>query len=367
MYGLFSAEDRKNPLPFFEKAASPFFEHLRKLWANNGDQISLIYAGTGATTSSVTRKGEKSTFTSFFDHKLKTVRRFYLNTFDDAYKQEIIDVLLHKKSQTIRQSTLEQSNAEYGKFGEVTLHVITMLSVGGNSQFTLTEATMCKIFDGKDPKDLVVVIARNDAAKQIEMKSDSHSLVCASFVELFQMFLKSNKAFKLVEEVSHGQFSLMVWANPQHIGRVSFSKSEKVSLGTFQSSGQRTSLIVEHVGIELFCFKADQGAFSLSAGRTIDKIFEKYIDKDYDLVLLVGHVEGYEPEKPVTRPMYQKVLEEVRPDAIGRRYTSIVTAFCSREMMSHGIIPDTRKLKVEDEGCSPQVTFSSYTFQIKKR
>ena len=30
---------------------------LREIWANNGDSISIIYAGTGATTSSVTRRG----------------------------------------------------------------------------------------------------------------------------------------------------------------------------------------------------------------------------------------------------------------------------------------------------------------------
>jgi hypothetical protein len=30
---------------------------LRDIWANNGDNISKIYAGTGATTSSVTRRG----------------------------------------------------------------------------------------------------------------------------------------------------------------------------------------------------------------------------------------------------------------------------------------------------------------------
>ena len=32
-------------------------DELRNHWANNGDIISKIYAGTGATTSSVTRRG----------------------------------------------------------------------------------------------------------------------------------------------------------------------------------------------------------------------------------------------------------------------------------------------------------------------
>ena len=64
------------------------------MWANNGDAISLVYAGTGATTSSVTRNGDKSNFTSALDHGLKTITRFYINNFQDDYTQEIIDFLL---------------------------------------------------------------------------------------------------------------------------------------------------------------------------------------------------------------------------------------------------------------------------------
>lgn len=66
---------------------------FRTLWANNGDSISIIYAGTGATTSSVTRKGQKSGISSLFDHGMKTISRFYLNTFDDNFKQEIIEII----------------------------------------------------------------------------------------------------------------------------------------------------------------------------------------------------------------------------------------------------------------------------------
>lgn len=56
------------------------------MWADNGDIISLIYTGTGATTSSTTRKGEKSGLTSIFDHGMKTLSRYYLNNFDDNFK-----------------------------------------------------------------------------------------------------------------------------------------------------------------------------------------------------------------------------------------------------------------------------------------
>ena len=44
-------------MKFLEKSTDKGVIEFRKLWANNGDYISKIYAGTGATTSSVTRKG----------------------------------------------------------------------------------------------------------------------------------------------------------------------------------------------------------------------------------------------------------------------------------------------------------------------
>lgn len=77
-----------------DKAHTDEITKFRILWANNGDAISLVYAGTGATTSSVTRNGDKSNFTSALDHGLKTITRFYINNFRDDYTQEIIDYIL---------------------------------------------------------------------------------------------------------------------------------------------------------------------------------------------------------------------------------------------------------------------------------
>ena len=84
-----------------DKAHSDLVKEFRIMWANNGDAISLVYAGTGATTSSVTRKGDKSNFTSALDHGLKTITRFYINNFQDDYNQEIINVVLGNVNKTI--------------------------------------------------------------------------------------------------------------------------------------------------------------------------------------------------------------------------------------------------------------------------
>jgi hypothetical protein len=48
----------ENVFDQYEKSSNQNVNQLREIWANNGDNISKIYAGTGATTSSVTRRGK---------------------------------------------------------------------------------------------------------------------------------------------------------------------------------------------------------------------------------------------------------------------------------------------------------------------
>lgn len=85
-----------NPLKLLEEE-NKITTSFRELWANNADAISIIYAGTGSTTSSATRNGSKSGLSSFFDHGFKSISRFYLNIFDDGFKQNIIDSFLYRK------------------------------------------------------------------------------------------------------------------------------------------------------------------------------------------------------------------------------------------------------------------------------
>lgn len=65
------------------------------LWAENGDGLSKIYAGTGALKSAFTRTG-KVTFMNVLSDATRSVNRFYINTFQDKARQEIIDLLLGK-------------------------------------------------------------------------------------------------------------------------------------------------------------------------------------------------------------------------------------------------------------------------------
>ncbi|KAE8371217.1 SacI homology domain-containing protein [Aspergillus bertholletiae] len=63
------------------------------LWADNGDALSKIYAGTGALKSSFTRHGKMSIAGALADAR-KTATRLYVNNFSDKARQKTIDLLL---------------------------------------------------------------------------------------------------------------------------------------------------------------------------------------------------------------------------------------------------------------------------------
>lgn len=63
------------------------------LFAENGDGLSKIYAGTGALKSAFTRTG-KVTFMNVLSDATRSANRFFINNFQDKAKQEVIDQLL---------------------------------------------------------------------------------------------------------------------------------------------------------------------------------------------------------------------------------------------------------------------------------
>ncbi|KAJ5218285.1 uncharacterized protein N7498_000384 [Penicillium cinerascens] len=70
------------------------------LWADNGDALSKIYAGTGALKSSFTRHGKMSLAGALADAR-KSATRLYVNNFTDKARQKTIDLLLGRLAHQI--------------------------------------------------------------------------------------------------------------------------------------------------------------------------------------------------------------------------------------------------------------------------
>lgn len=76
-----------------DQAPPEFWMRHSTLWADNGDALSKIYAGTGALKSSFTRHGKMSIAGALADAR-KSATRLYMNNFVDKSRQASIDTLL---------------------------------------------------------------------------------------------------------------------------------------------------------------------------------------------------------------------------------------------------------------------------------
>ncbi|OBZ76240.1 Inositol-1,4,5-trisphosphate 5-phosphatase 1 [Grifola frondosa] len=73
--------------------SNSIWSYHRELWAENGDALSRIYAGTGALNTSFTRSG-KRTLAGVLSDATKSVSRAYINNFQDKGKQTAIDMFV---------------------------------------------------------------------------------------------------------------------------------------------------------------------------------------------------------------------------------------------------------------------------------
>ena len=80
---------------FFSVDNNDFKEKMKDVWADNGDQISIQYAGTPSTITTVTKTGGHN-LRGFIQHSIATVSRIYQGNFEDDFKQQCINILLQK-------------------------------------------------------------------------------------------------------------------------------------------------------------------------------------------------------------------------------------------------------------------------------
>ncbi|KAK6030445.1 hypothetical protein OSTOST_03417 [Ostertagia ostertagi] len=68
-------------------------QRVETLWADNGDECSRQYAGTGALKADFTRLG-KRTYTGAINDGINAITRYFRNNFADGYRQDAMDVFL---------------------------------------------------------------------------------------------------------------------------------------------------------------------------------------------------------------------------------------------------------------------------------
>ena len=88
-----------------ETKAFTAFDHLdieevfRDLWANNADKMSLLYRGTPAMKTDITRTGTRTCAGRIRDIYIGA-SMYYISNFCDGYNQDCLDIALVKLAAT---------------------------------------------------------------------------------------------------------------------------------------------------------------------------------------------------------------------------------------------------------------------------
>ena len=122
---------------FFSVGDNEFKESFKAIWALNGDEISIQYSGTASTITTVTKTGGHN-FMGFIKHGIATVSRIYQGNFEDDFKQQCIDIFLHKNIND-KIYSLEYNNELFSRKEEFTQFMDFTLFIGN---FNLAEKSL---------------------------------------------------------------------------------------------------------------------------------------------------------------------------------------------------------------------------------
>ena len=126
-----------NKESFFTVGNNTFKEKFKDLWAKNGDDLSIQYAGTPSTITTVTKTGGHGLM-GLIQHGFATAKRIYQGNVGDNFKQQYIDIFLQKGisehfniDPAINYELLNRKN-EYTKFQDIYMFIGTYNLSGKN-------------------------------------------------------------------------------------------------------------------------------------------------------------------------------------------------------------------------------------------
>jgi len=255
---VLSQLDNDNP-----KQQHPFIIQFKNLWADNGDMISMHYAGTGSVISTVTRTGKKDFF-GMLDHASKTITRFYVGNLsnEDLVKQECIDMLLGQHTESVNvfgetfEKAVKQREREFASYEEISLFVVSW-NLGGFNPTNSFDMTHMFNFEDNPAPDVIVVAFQEyiELSTKNIMSSASDPQRIALWKEIIIGNLKKFDNYIPVKEQTMVGLLLMVFAKERLSPRISRVNVDNVKTGLAGTVGNKGASIIKlYIDDSSFCF-----------------------------------------------------------------------------------------------------------------
>ena len=234
------------------KKLHPFIFNFKNIWADNGDYISIHYAGTGSTISNITRTG-KAGFLNMLDHGMKSIERFYVNNFEDHLKQEGIELVLGQNNgefywNQFDQITkeLESQSHEFVSYTPLSIFIISW-NIGGNkpSSLDLLELDFFNFENYGNPDIIAIGLQEVVNLNMKNIVSPNNEKLVALWENIITMNLnKIDKYFVVATKDLIGCF-LIVFVKETIKDKIKKVDSDVVALGLAGKLGNKGAVLIK--------------------------------------------------------------------------------------------------------------------------
>jgi hypothetical protein len=306
---------------FTQDNTNEFKEKFKNLWAENGDEISIQYAGTASTHTTVTKKGGHGLF-GLIQHGIATVSRLYHGNFEDNFKQECIDILLQKNiseeeeiNPDINMKLLTRKN-EYTKYQD--FHIfIGSYNLSGKSIDNAIDIVNWLISYKDNPLDnnlnlnsispefyilgFQEIVDLNSKNILISSNQDKKDKIKTKLTEILKgMKGTENDSYQIVTELDLVGIYLIIFAKKSIIKYIKNFDYQIIKTGFMGSIGNKGSCLlrfnINDSKIAIACNHLSAGQEIYEARRTeitdvLNTSFKKYQDikfKDYNYYFFFG-------------------------------------------------------------------------------
>jgi phosphatidylinositol-bisphosphatase len=232
------------------KQVHPFVANFKNIWADNGDAISIHYAGTGSVISNVTRTGKRNFF-GLLDHGMKTINRFYIGNFEDQIKQECIDVLVGQHTDTVNvfgealEKAVKEREKEFSTFEDVNL-LIASWNVGGFQPTASLDLTNLFNIEGNNTPDVVVVgLQEYVVSSATSMFYGTSKEGIAVWRECILNNLKYHDKYVAVKEQCLQGILLLIFAKENMRERITKVETDSVKTGLGGNLGNKGATVIK--------------------------------------------------------------------------------------------------------------------------
>jgi len=224
----------------------PLLPSFKELWRENGDFISIQYAGTESTHSNVTKTGSFG----IYDRIQVSVNRFYQGTFADEFKQQCIDYFLQNYDDPLLlishiEEKLKEMENKYVEIEEIMLYIgcWNTGAIDIKDDMDLSE-WLCPIKDMPKPDFIIICLQEIVSLNAKNIMISSNSMKVDKWRSVITKNISKIDKYIYVQTLDLVGIFLIVFVKEKLISKIKNLDSVIIKTGMMGTLGNKGSCLI---------------------------------------------------------------------------------------------------------------------------